>query len=80
MVSNATGALRSTTVALWDYMHAFARDDVELVKRWEASVKDHPAGNMHAFIGFAEIRKFEQEFLPAEEVLRKYDGAVGFQP
>jgi 2-methylisocitrate lyase-like PEP mutase family enzyme len=80
MVSNATGALRSTTVALWDYMQAFAREDVELVKRWEASVKDHPAGNMHAFIGFSEIKKLEEEFLPSEDVLRKYSGSVGFQP
>ena len=80
MVSNATGALRATTVALWDYMHAFAREDVELVKRWEAGVKDHPAGNMHAFIGFAEIKKLEEDFLPSEDVLRKYADSVGFQP
>ena len=51
-----------------------------LVKRWEASVKDHPAGNMHAFIGFSEIRKLEEAFLPSAEVLAKYEGSVGFQP
>ena len=80
IVSNATGSLRSSTVALWDYMQAFAKEDVELVKRWEASVKDHPAGNMHAFIGFSEIRKLEEEFLPSAEMLAKYEGSVGFQP
>ena len=80
IVSNATGSLRSSTVALWDYMQAFAKEDVELVKRWEASVKDHPAGNMHAFIGFSEIRKLEEEFLPSAEVVAKYEGSVGFQP
>lgn len=80
IVSNATGILRCSTVAMWDYMQAFAREDVELVKRWEASVKDHPAGNMHAFIGFSEIRKLEEEFLPSAEVLAKYEGSVGFQP
>lgn len=80
IVSNATGSLRSATVAMWDYFQEFARDDVEAVKRFEARVKDHPAGNMHAFIGFPEIRRLEEEFLPAAEVLAKYEGSVGFQP
>ena len=80
IVSNATGSLRSTAVALWDYFHEFAADDVEHVKRFEAKHNDHPAGNMHAFIGFPEIKKLEEEFLPAAEVVAKYDGSVGFQP
>lgn len=80
IVSNATGSLRSSTVAMWDYFQEFARDDVEAVKRFEARTRDHPAGNMHAFIGFSEIRKLEEEFLPTAEVLAKYAGSVGFQP
>jgi 2-methylisocitrate lyase-like PEP mutase family enzyme len=80
IVSNATGSLRSSTVALWDYFQEFARDDVAAVKRFEERVKDHPAGNMHHFIGFPEIRRLEEEFLPAAEALAKYDGAVGYQP
>jgi hypothetical protein len=35
---------------------------------------------MHAFIGFSDIRKFEEEFLPTQEVLAKYADSVGFQP
>ena len=54
--------------------------DVEAVKRFEARTKDHPAGNMHAFIGFSDIKKLEEEFLPSAEVLAKYEGSVGFQP
>lgn len=80
IVSNATGSLRSSTVAMCDYFQEFARDDVEAVKRFEARVKDHPAGNMHTFIGFSEIKRLEEEFLPSAEVLAKYEGAVGFQP
>jgi len=80
IVSNATGSLRSSTVAMWDYFQEFAQDDVEAVKHFEARTRDHPAGNMHAFIGFSEIRKFEEEFLPSAEVLAKYAGSVGFQP
>jgi 2-methylisocitrate lyase-like PEP mutase family enzyme len=80
IVSNATGSLRSSTVAMWDYFQEFAQDDVEAVKRFEARTRDHPAGNMHAFIGFSEIRELEEEFLPSAEVLAKYTGSVGFQP
>jgi 2-methylisocitrate lyase-like PEP mutase family enzyme len=80
MVSNATGALRCSTATMVDYFDEFARDDVEAVKRFEARTKDHPVGNLHAFMGFPAIRKLEEEFLPAAEVLAKYDGAVGFQP
>jgi 2-methylisocitrate lyase-like PEP mutase family enzyme len=80
MVSNATGSLRSATVAMVDYFEEFAKDDVEAVKRFEARTKDHPAGNMHAFIGFSDIKKLEEEFLPSADVLAKYEGSVGFQP
>jgi len=80
IVSNATGSLRSATIAMHDYFEAFAKDDVEHVKRFEAQHEDHPAGNMHAYIGFSDIRKLEEEFLPAAEVLAKYEGSVGFQP
>ena len=31
-------------------------------------------------VGFAEIKKFEEEFLPSDEVAKKYAGAVGFHP
>ena len=80
IVSNATGSLRCSTVAMCDYFEEFARDDVEAVKRFEARVKDHPAGNIHAFIGFSEIKRLEEQYLPSAEVLAKYEGAVGFQP
>jgi len=80
IVSNATGSLRCSTVAMCDYFEEFARDDVEAVKRFEARVKEHPAGNMHAFMGFSEIKRLEEEFLPSADVVAKYEGAVGFQP
>ena len=80
IVSNATGSLRCSTTAMHDYFEAFAKDDVEHVKRFEAAHKDHPAGNMHAYIGFSKIRELEQEFLPAAEVVAKYENSVGFQP
>jgi len=80
IVSNATGSLRCSAVAMCEYFEEFARDDVEAVKRFEARVKDHPAGDIHAFIGFPEIKRLEEQYLPSAEVIAKYQGAIGFQP
>ena len=80
IVSNATGALRASTIAMWDYLHEFARDDVALVNRFTEQHRKHPAGDLHAFVGFSEIKRLEEEFLPRDEVAKKYAGAVGFQP
>ena len=41
--------------------------------------KAHPLANVHAFAGFDEIREWEKEFLPAED-LDKYQDSVGYQP
>ena len=80
IVSNATGALRSSMIAMWDYMNAFAKEDVEFVKAFTEKHRQHAAGDLHAFVGFADIKKFEQEFLPADDGAKKYAGALGFQP
>ena len=80
MVSNATGALRVTARAMWDYMHAFQERDVDYVNEFLAEGKDHPTGDLHAFVGFPEIKQLEEEFLPSEEVIKRYEGALGFQP
>jgi 2-methylisocitrate lyase-like PEP mutase family enzyme len=80
IVSNAGGALRSSTRALWDYMHAFYAEDIEFVNRFTEETADHPVGNMHQFIGFPEIRKLEEEFLPEEDLIARYEGSLGYQP
>jgi hypothetical protein len=61
-------------------MNAFAKEDVAFVKAFTEEHRQHAAGDLHAFVGFAEIKKFEQEFLPADDVAKKYAGAIGFQP
>jgi 2-methylisocitrate lyase-like PEP mutase family enzyme len=80
MVSNATGALRVTARAMWDYMHAFQERDVDFVNEFLAEGKGHPTGDLHTFVGFPEIKELEKEFLPSEDILKKYEGAIGYQP
>jgi hypothetical protein len=39
----------------------------------------HPTGDLHAFVGFPEIRRLEEEFLPREEVETKYRKSLGYR-
>ena len=80
IVANAGGALRAAARAMWDYLHAFAREDAALEQRIMSEIKGHPVADFHAFVGFPEIRKLEEQFLPPEEIQRKYEGSIGFRP
>jgi 2-methylisocitrate lyase-like PEP mutase family enzyme len=80
IVANAGGALRAASRAMWDYLHAFAKEDAALEQRLKEELKGHPVADFHAFVGFPAIRKLEDEFLPREEMVRKYDGSIGFRP
>lgn len=80
VVINANGAMRAGARAMWDYLHAFAREDAALDARLKEEIKDHPLADFHAFVGFPQIRVLEQEFLPAADVSRKYEGSLGFRP
>ena len=80
LVANAGGALRAASRAMWDYLHAFAKEDAALEQRLKEELKGHPVADFHAFVGFPQIRKLEEEFLPREDMLRKYEGSIGFRP
>lgn len=72
-------ALRATIQAVWDLAVAL-RDQGPLAEEAFAErFSAHPLGNVHAFAGFDQIREWENEFLPAEE-LDKYQDSVGYQP
>jgi len=79
MVSNATGSLRATLCALWDYMQRFKNEDVDFVKEFLQRASEHPAGNLHQFTDFAAYRQLEIEYLPTEDGSR-YSNSVGYQP
>lgn len=80
MVSNASGALRATVRAIWDYMEGFAAEDVDYALRFLKEGENHPTGNLHGFVGFTDIRKLEEEFLPKETTSARYEGSIGYNP
>lgn len=80
IVSNASGSLRTSARAMVDYMEAFRQQDAEFLERFMNETKNHVLGDFHRFMGFPEIRKLEDEYLPPAETVARYEGALGYQP
>ena len=43
-------------------------------------MKGHPLEDFNAFIGFPEIREQEEKYLLKEEVIKKYEETIGYNP
>lgn len=78
MVSNASGALRAAARAMWDYLHAFRREDSDFLKRFLEENERHPTGNFHAFMGIPRFMELERMYLPADDAA-KYNDSLGFR-
>ena len=71
--------LRVALQALWDFAAALRDEGPAAEARFAERFRSHPVGDLHTFAGFDQIRAWEAEYLPAEE-LEKYEGSVGHQP
>jgi 2-methylisocitrate lyase-like PEP mutase family enzyme len=71
--------LRVSLQAMWDFAAGLRAEGPAAEARFIERFKDHPVGDLHTFAGFDQIRAWEAEYLPAEE-LDKYEGSVGHQP
>jgi 2-methylisocitrate lyase-like PEP mutase family enzyme len=71
--------MRVALQAMWDFAAALRAEGPAAEARFSERFKGHPLGDLHTFAGFDQIRAWEAEFLPAEE-LEKYEGSVGHQP
>jgi 2-methylisocitrate lyase-like PEP mutase family enzyme len=80
IVSNPGGLLRTVIKAMWDYAQGFAVGGTEFMMQTDSQFDAHPTGDLHAFVGFPEIRRLEEEFLPREEVDIKYRKSLGYRP
>ena len=79
-VAIAPGALlRATIAAAHDLAVALRRDGPSAEAEFSAGFRAHPLGDLHTFAGFDRIRRWEEAFLPPEE-LEKYEQSVGHQP
>ncbi|RMF84204.1 MAG: carboxyvinyl-carboxyphosphonate phosphorylmutase [Nitrospinota bacterium] len=75
-----TLSLQATLRGVWDLAQDLKKRGTQAVLDFLAEMKGHPLEDQHRFAGFPEIRKLEEEFLPSEEVMRKYEASEGYQP
>jgi 2-methylisocitrate lyase-like PEP mutase family enzyme len=71
--------LRLTIQTLYDFAVALRERGPEAEADFAERFRGHPLGDVHTFAGFDEVRRWEEAFLPAEE-LEKYADSVGHQP
>ena len=71
------GGLRPSIQAVWDYAIDLKARGAQAEIDFEKRSLTHPLGSAHEFAGFGKYKDLEAKYLPAEEVRRKYDGAVG---
>ena len=71
--------LRVALQAIWDFATALRAEGPAAEARFADGFREHPVGDLHTFAGFDQIRAWETEYLPLEE-LDKYQGSVGHQP
>jgi isocitrate lyase len=69
--------LRPSMQAVWDYAVDLkargAQAEIDLEKR----LTGHPMGAHHEFAGIPKFKELEARYLPADEVAKRYDGAMG---
>jgi 2-methylisocitrate lyase-like PEP mutase family enzyme len=66
--------------AAWDALHRLQKDGPQYVSELEAGLEGHPIGDIHEFVGFPELRRLEEEYLPETELDARYQGSVGYRP
>ena len=68
-----------TIQTLYDFAVALRERGPEAEADFAERFRGHPLGDVHTFAGFDQVRRWEEAFLPAEE-LEKYADSVGHQP
>ncbi|TCL38860.1 2-methylisocitrate lyase-like PEP mutase family enzyme [Anaerospora hongkongensis] len=79
MASDAVSTMRAAGTAMWHYAKGMLEGDMDFSAKFLEELKAGPLGDMKAmqsFVGGPQIREFEKEFLPAEE-LKKYENTTG---
>jgi len=70
---------RATIQAVYDFASELKQRGPVAESDFNERFKGHPLGNVHRFAGFDQVREWEEEYLPAEE-MEKYTDSVGHQP
>jgi 2-methylisocitrate lyase-like PEP mutase family enzyme len=72
-------ALGSTLKGVYDLIADMKKRDTAAWLEFRKGMEGHPMSDSNAFLGFPEVRKMEEEFLPGEGVRKKYESTLGYK-
>lgn len=70
-------AMRVMMQAFWDYAVDMKARGADAEIDFEKRLIGHPMGAFHEVAGFPKVKELEMKYLPADDVKKKYEGAVG---
>ena len=70
--------MRVSLQAVWDYAQNMIQRQDRTEKDFERQLKGHATYHFNQFAGFPQIKEKETEFLPREEVSKKYEESIGY--
>jgi hypothetical protein len=70
-------AMRVMMRAFWDYAVDMKARGADAEIDFEKRSIGHPMASFHEMAGFTKIKALEEKYLPADEMQKKYDGAIG---
>lgn len=69
--------MRTTMQGMWDYAVDFKQRGAQAEIDFQKRLAQHPMGKYHEMAGFPQMKALEAEYLPAENIKKKYDGTTG---
>jgi 2-methylisocitrate lyase-like PEP mutase family enzyme len=73
-------SLDPAAVAVWDYLQDLKKRGTQAQIEFEEKHKDHPLCGLRKifdFTGYKQIQEYEKLYLPAQEVLLRYQKSSG---
>lgn len=71
--------LRATCKAVYDLMVDIKERGTAAMVDFSGEMGGHSLEDLNAFLGFREVKQWEDEFLPDEQVRKKYEDSLGYK-
>ena len=72
-------SIEATCKGVYDLMADIKKRGTAAMVDFKDKKGGHPLEDMNAFLGFPKVKKWEEEFLPAEQVQKKYESSTGYE-
>jgi 2-methylisocitrate lyase-like PEP mutase family enzyme len=72
--------LRATLKGVYDLAAEIHKRGTSAWVEFNNGMDNHPLKDINSFLGFPTVRKTEEEFIPNEDIKKKYESSLGYMP